>query len=142
MPGRRGRAARLAPPAPEPAGERPAPSSAAPKRWYGRRPRQFARAKRIVLALSALAAALSIITLSASPLEWIVGGDEFTTASRCAVVGARDPARPLLAALTLAPVLALLLCAWCRPRSRLCLLLGAATLLLWVYRFHLRQAGC
>jgi hypothetical protein len=95
-----------------------------------------------VLMLSTLAAALSIVTLSTSPLEWIGGGDDLSPGSRCAVLGARDPARPLLATLTLLPVVALLLCAWCRPRSRLCLLLGAATLLLWVYRFQLRHLGC
>ncbi len=104
--------------------------------------RPLARAKRLVLTLSTLTAALAIVTLSTSPLEWIGAGDDLAPGSPCAVLGARDPARPLLATLTLIPVAALLLCAWCRPRSRLCLVLGAATLLLWVYRFQMRHLGC
>ncbi|MBY9064791.1 hypothetical protein K7957_17780 [Sphingomonas yunnanensis] len=95
-----------------------------------------------MLALSTLAAALAIVTLSTGPLEWIVAGDELPSQSHCVLIGARDPARPLAAALTLLPVVALLLSAWCRPRSRLCLFLGVATLLLWVYRFQLRHLGC
>lgn len=142
MPGRCGHAARRPPPAPEP-DDAPAPPTRQPlRRRRGRALRQLARAKRLVLTLSTLAAALSIVTLSTSPLEWIGAGDDLMPGSRCAVLGARDPARPLLATLTLLPVVALLLCAWWRPRSRLCLLLGTATLLLWVYRFLLRHFGC
>lgn len=140
MPLRRGHAARRAPTRPDP-GDRPSlPPPAASRRW--RRPRQIARAKKTVLALSTLAAGLSIVALSTSPLEWVVAGDGTPSASHCALLRARDPARPLVAAVTLLPVVALLLCAWCRPRSRLCLVLGLATMLLWVYRFQLRHPGC
>ncbi|MBW6527064.1 hypothetical protein KZ813_09465 [Sphingomonas sp. RHCKR7] len=142
MAARRGQAARPASPAPKPEDEPTAPVSRAPGSRRDRALWQLARAKRLVLVLSTLAAALSIVTLSTSPLEWVGGGDELSPASHCAVLGARDPARPLLAALTLVPVVALLLCAWCRPRSRSSLLLGGATLLLWAYRFHLRHPGC
>jgi len=141
MLGGRGHAARR-PPAPEPDDAPAPPVRQPPRRRRSRALLQFARAKRLVLTLSTMAAALSIVTLSTSPLEWISAGDQLMPESRCAVLGARDPARPLLATLTLIPVVALLLCAWCRPRSRLCLLLGGATLLLWVYRFELRHLAC
>lgn len=140
MPVRRGQAARQAPPDPD--DESPPPAPPTPRRRRHRARRQPARTKRLVLALSTLAAALSIVMLSTSPLEWIGGGDDLAAAPSCAVLGARDPARPLLAVLTLVPVVALLLCAWRRPRSRMSLLLSGATLLLWLYRFHLRAAAC
>jgi hypothetical protein len=142
MPMRRGQAARRAPPALKPAVEEPTSAPPPPSRWRELALRRPWRAKRLVLALSTLAAALSIVTLSTGPLEWISLSEDLLPATRCAMLDVGDPARPVLAVVTLIPVVALLFCAWCRPRSRLSLLLGVATLLLWIYRFHLRHAGC
>ncbi|MGK6323311.1 DUF2645 family protein [Sphingomonas sp. DT-51] len=109
----------------------------------GRSARHLARAKRLALALLALATAMAIVVLSIQPYEWIMREQDGTPArTLCAVPVASDPASPLLGTLLLLPVVALVACAWCRPRSRLCLLMSGAVAGLWLYRFYLRFAGC
>lgn len=122
-------------------GDRDRRRAAARSRWRAARRRRAT--KRLVHAVSAAAAALTIVVLSIEPYEWMIGAQEpGRVVTRCDLLALRDPARPLLAALLLVPVVVLLIGAWRHPRSRLCLLLSSALAVLWLYRFHLRFAAC